>query len=119
MGLYVQRRLKLKPEKWLRLTTTEEHKNLLKQFLDQEHQMQLIIVLTPSAQLLPLTNFPLTQLKTKGTYTKQDISEKRLNFYKETTQAIPLIETLFYQQINFRCVFHKEKPRTSSKGKML
>lgn len=68
MGLYVQRRLKLKPEKWLRLTTTEEHKNLLKQFLDQEHQMQLIIVLTPSAQLLPLTNFPLTQLKTKGTH---------------------------------------------------
>lgn len=69
MGLYVQRRLKLKPEKWLRLTTTEEHKNLLKQFLDQEHQMQLIIVLTPSAQLLPLANFPLTQLKTKGTHT--------------------------------------------------
>lgn len=66
MGLYVQRRLKLKPEKWLRLTTTEEHKNLLKQFLDHENQMQLIIVLTPSAQLLPLANFPLTQLKTKG-----------------------------------------------------
>lgn len=88
MGLYVQRRLKLKPEKWLRLTTTEEHKILLKQFLDQEHQMQLIIVLTPSAQLLPLNNFPLTQLKTKGThthtYTQQNINGKRLNFYQES-----------------------------------
>lgn len=67
MGLYVQRRLKLKPEKWIRLTTTEEHKTTLKDFLDgSDHYMQLIVVLTPSAQLLPLVNFPLMQLKTKG-----------------------------------------------------
>lgn len=68
MGLYVQRRLKLKPEKWARLTTTEEHKNTIKDFLDGDQQMQLIVVLTPSAQLLPLVNFPLTQLKTKGIF---------------------------------------------------
>lgn len=68
MGLYVQRRLKLKPEKWARLTTTEEHKNTIKEFLDGDQQMQLIVVLTPSAQLLPLVNFPLTQLKTKGDF---------------------------------------------------
>ncbi|XP_031634969.1 dynein beta chain, ciliary-like, partial [Contarinia nasturtii] len=69
MGLYVQRRLKLKPEKWTRLTTTEEHKTTLKDFLDgSDDQIQLIVVLTPSAQLLPLVNFPLTQLKTKGIY---------------------------------------------------
>lgn len=68
MGSYVSRRLKLKPEKWLRLTTTEEHKNVIKQFLDQDNQMQLIIALTPSAQLIPLVNFPLTQLKTKGKF---------------------------------------------------
>lgn len=68
MGLYVQRRLKLKPEKWSRLTTTEEHKNTLKEFLDGDQQMQLIVVLTLSAQLLPVINFPLTQLKTKGDF---------------------------------------------------
>lgn len=71
MGLYVSRRLKLKPEKWARLTTTEEHKNTFKDFLDGDQQMQLIVVLTPSAQLLPLINFPLTQLKTKGEFSRK------------------------------------------------
>lgn len=71
MGIYVQRRLKLKPEKWARLTSTEEHKNTLKEFLDGDQQMQLIVVLTLSAQLLPLINFPLTQLKTKGNSLQQ------------------------------------------------
>lgn len=66
MGLYVQKRLKLKPEKWLRLTTLEEHKNTIREFLDYPNQMQLIIALTPSAQLIPLVTFPLTLLKTKG-----------------------------------------------------
>lgn len=70
MGLYVSRRLKLKPEKWSRLTTTEEHKNTFKDFLDGDQQMQLIVILTPSAQLLPLINFPLTQLKTKGDFSE-------------------------------------------------
>lgn len=68
MGLYVQRRLKLKPEKWARLTTAEEHKNTLKEFLDSDQHMQLIVVLTLSAQLLPLVGFPLAQLKTKGDF---------------------------------------------------
>lgn len=72
MGLYVQHRLKLKPEKWTRLTTTEEHKNTFKDFLDGDQQMQLIVVLTPSAQLLPLISFPLTQLKTKGNTEKEN-----------------------------------------------
>ena len=76
MGLYVQRRLKLKPEKWARLTTTEEHKNTIKDFLDGDQQMQLIVVLTPSAQLLPLVNFPLTQLKTKGNFFAKEEEEE-------------------------------------------
>lgn len=71
MGLYVQRRLKLKPEKWGRLTTAEEHKSTLKEFLDSDQHMQLIVVLTLSAQLLPLVNFPLAQLKTKGKFTQK------------------------------------------------
>lgn len=79
MGLYVQRRLKLKPEKWARLTTTEEHKNTLKEFLDGDQQMQLIVILTLSAQLLPVINFPLTQLKTKGDFPNEKFYEPFFN----------------------------------------
>lgn len=68
MGSYVQKTLKLKPEKWLRLTTVEEHKTILKDFLDKPEPVQLIIVLTQAAQLIPLITFPLTQLKSKGVY---------------------------------------------------
>lgn len=66
MGSFVQKTLKLKPEKWQRLTTVEEHKTVLKEFLDRPLPVVLIIVLTQSAQLIPCTSFPLTQLKSKG-----------------------------------------------------
>lgn len=66
MGSFVQKTLKLKPEKWLRLTAVEEHKAVLKEFLDRTHPVVLIIILTQSAQIVPTTSFPLTQLKSKG-----------------------------------------------------
>lgn len=66
MGSFVQKTLKLKPEKWMRLSTVEEHKSTIKEFLDRPLPMQLIVVLTQAAQLIPQTSFPLTQLKTKG-----------------------------------------------------
>lgn len=66
MGSFVQKTLKLKPEKWQRLTTVEEHKTVLKEFLDRPLPVVLIVVLTQSAQLIPCTSFPLTQLKSKG-----------------------------------------------------
>ena len=68
MGSYVQKTLKLKPEKWLRVITVEEHKNVLKEFLDRPTPIILIIILTPAAQLVPTTTFPLTQLKSNGVY---------------------------------------------------
>lgn len=68
MGSFVQKTLKLKPEKWLRLITVEEHKGVLKDFLDNTGTMVLIIILTQSAQIIPTTSFPLTQLKSKGVY---------------------------------------------------
>lgn len=70
MGSFVQKTLKLKPEKWLRLITFEEHKAVLKDFVDKPHPTVLIIILTQSAQLVPLVNFPLAQLKSKGTVKK-------------------------------------------------
>lgn len=66
MGSFVQKTLKLKPEKWMRLSTVEEHKTTIKEFMDRPIPMQLIVVLTQAAQLIPQTSFPLTQLKTKG-----------------------------------------------------
>lgn len=68
MGSFVQKTLKLKPEKWMRLSTVEEHKSTIKEFLDRSIPIQLIVVLTQAAQLIPQTSFPLTQLKTKGVY---------------------------------------------------
>lgn len=68
MGSFVQKTLKLKPEKWMRLATVEEHKSTIKEFLDRPHPMQLIVVLTQAAQLIPQTSFPLTQLKSKGIF---------------------------------------------------
>ena len=58
----------MKPEKWQRLLTFEEHKNTIKDFLDYPLPMVLVVILTQSAQLLPVTSFPLAQLKSKGVY---------------------------------------------------
>lgn len=68
MGSYVQKTLKLKPEKWLRVITVEEHKLVIREFLDRPFPMVLIIILTQAAQLVPATSFPLSQLKSKGVY---------------------------------------------------
>lgn len=68
MGSYVIKTLKLKPEKWIRVQTFEEHKAMIKEFLDKPLPSVLVILLTPAAQLVPTTVFPLTQLKTKGVY---------------------------------------------------
>ena len=58
----------MKPEKWQRLLTFEEHKTVIKDFLDLPCHMVLVIQFTQSAQLLPVLTFPLTQLKSKGKY---------------------------------------------------
>ena len=68
MGSYVIKTLKLKPEKWQRVITLEESKAIIKEFLDRAVPVVLIIILTPAAQLVPSTTFPLSQLKSKGVY---------------------------------------------------
>ena len=59
MGSFVIKSLKLKPEKWTRVITVEEHKAIIKEFLDRPVPMVLIIILTQAAQLLPSTTFHL------------------------------------------------------------
>lgn len=66
LGNYVQKTLKLKPEKWTRMLSTEENKAVVKRFLERPHPVLLVIVLTQSAQLIAANGFPLPQLKNKG-----------------------------------------------------
>lgn len=74
LGMFVQKTLKLKPEKWSRLMATEEHKAVVMKFLERPSPMLLVIILTPTAQLVASNTFPLVQLKNKGTfqYTAQE-----------------------------------------------
>lgn len=67
LGTFVQKTLKLKPEKWTRMMASEEHKNVITKFLERPYLIVLIIILTPTAQLIASGGFPLTQLKSKGT----------------------------------------------------
>lgn len=66
LGNYVQKTLKLKPEKWTRMLAGEENKAVVKKFLERPHPTLLVIVLTQTAQLIAANGFPLPQLKNKG-----------------------------------------------------
>ncbi|XP_044764909.1 dynein beta chain, ciliary [Coccinella septempunctata] len=68
LGSFVQKSLKLKPEKWTRMISIEEHKAVVMKFLERPFPITLIIVLTPAAQLVALNSFPLPQLKNKGVF---------------------------------------------------
>lgn len=65
LGTFVQKILKLKPEKWSRMMTIEDHKAVVMKFLERSFPNLLIIILTPSAQLQASNCFPVA-LKTKG-----------------------------------------------------
>ncbi|XP_058791425.1 dynein beta chain, ciliary [Phymastichus coffea] len=68
LGSVVQKSLKLKHEKWHRLTVTEDHRNILLDFLDNPVPAALFVVLTPTAQLVPSCGFPIPCQRTKGVY---------------------------------------------------
>lgn len=68
LSVFVQKALKLKPEKWTRMMANEDHKAVVKKFLERPIPMLLVIVLTPTAQLVASNGFPLAQLKSKGVY---------------------------------------------------
>lgn len=78
LGNYVQKTLKLKPEKWTRMLATEENKAVIKKFLERPHPVVLIVVLTQTAQLIATNGFPLPQLKNKGENFYNSLS---LSFY--------------------------------------
>lgn len=66
IGAFVQKSLKLKPEKWGRLLLTEEYRNAVHDFLDNPLPAALFVALTPNAQLVACTSFPVPCQRTKG-----------------------------------------------------
>lgn len=66
VGGIVQKSLKLKPDKWIKLLQHEEYRNMLLDFLDNPVPAALFVVLTPSAQLIPSCGFPIPCQRTKG-----------------------------------------------------
>ncbi|XP_033341681.2 dynein heavy chain at 93AB [Megalopta genalis] len=68
IGGFVQKSLKLKPEKWARLLLTEEYRNAVMDFLDNPVPAALFVVLTPNAQLVASCSFPIPCQRTKGIY---------------------------------------------------
>lgn len=67
IGSYVVKSLKLKPEKWMRVLSIEEHRTTLRDFLDKPYPILLVVVLTHAAQLVPVVSFPC-YLKNKAVY---------------------------------------------------
>lgn len=66
VGGFVQKSLKLKPEKWGRLLLIEEYRNAVLDFLDNPVPAALFVVLTPNAQLVASSSFPIPCQRTKG-----------------------------------------------------
>ncbi|XP_049878702.1 dynein beta chain, ciliary [Pectinophora gossypiella] len=67
IGSYAVKSLKLKPEKWTRVLGIEEHRSTLKDFVDKPLPILLVVVLTHTAQLVPVISFPC-YLKNKAVY---------------------------------------------------
>ena len=83
IGGFVQKSLKLKPEKWARLLLTEEYRNAVFDFLDNPLPAALFVALTPNAQLVASTSFPIPCQRTKGeqrTLEDFSFSPKFVNF---------------------------------------
>lgn len=72
IGAFVQKSLKLKPEKWGRLLLTEEYRNAVHDFLDNPLPAALFVALTPNAQLVACTSFPVPCQRTKGENEKEN-----------------------------------------------
>lgn len=75
IGGFVQKSLKLKPEKWARLLLTEEYRNAVLDFVDNPLPAALFIALTPNAQLVASTSFPIPCQRTKGEYDNKNFPQ--------------------------------------------
>ncbi|XP_076314627.1 dynein beta chain, ciliary-like [Tachypleus tridentatus] len=88
---YIQLSLKIKPDKWTKMLSVEENKQLIMDFLDKADKDTLIFTDCGSGQLIPLSDFP-SILKTKAVY-----------FIKHVNKAVPkenIHKTLMYGDLS-------------------
>ncbi|XP_053308775.1 dynein axonemal heavy chain 9 [Spea bombifrons] len=57
---YVLKTLKLKPDRWQKCVSAEEHRQILQEFLDKAEHPVLVVALNPAGQLVPALEFPNT-----------------------------------------------------------
>lgn len=89
IGAFVQKSLKLKPEKWGRLLLTEEYRNAVLDFLDNPLPAALFVALTPNAQLVASCSFPIPCQRTKGELDEGNSAKRHASsvFYRITVQV--------------------------------
>ncbi|XP_022235142.1 dynein beta chain, ciliary-like, partial [Limulus polyphemus] len=74
---YIELSLKIKPDKWTKMLSVEDNKQLIMDFLDKADRHTLIFADSGSGQLTPLSDFP-SILKAKAVY-----------FIKHVKEAVP------------------------------
>lgn len=92
MGNYIIKIMKVKVDKWIRVVTTDETLNTLKEFVDQPLPLLLVVVLTSANQLLPVTTFPC-YMRNKAIY-----------FVKNRVDAVPkenFVDMLNYGECSY------------------
>lgn len=94
----MQKSLKLKPEKWGRLLLTEEYRNVVLDFLDKPLPAALFVVLTPNAQLVASSSFPISCQRTKGEFCVMTVCEIDFNRNKKKKEL-----RIFIHFISFHC----------------
>ncbi|XP_024875279.1 dynein beta chain, ciliary [Temnothorax curvispinosus] len=99
IGGFVQKSLKLKPEKWGRLLLTEDYRNVVLDFLDKPLPVALFVVLTPNAQLVASSSFPIPCQRTKGVYAIK-IKEAPLPRDKEGCSAMLIVGDLSHRIVD-------------------
>ncbi|XP_067212065.1 dynein beta chain, ciliary [Linepithema humile] len=99
IGGFVQKSLKLKPEKWGRLLLTEEYRNVVLDFLDKPLPAALFVVLTPNAQLVASSNFPMPCQRTKGVYAVK-VKQVSLPKDKEGCSAMLIVGDLSHRIVD-------------------
>ncbi|KYN05431.1 Dynein beta chain, ciliary [Cyphomyrmex costatus] len=99
IGGFVQKSLKLKPEKWGRLLLTEEYRNMVLDFLDKPLPIALFVVLTPNAQLVASSSFPIPCQRTKGVYAVK-VTQAPLPKDKEACSAMLIVGDLSHRIVD-------------------
>lgn len=81
---YTLRSMRLKPEKWSKMASNEDHFLLITEFLNNPQEKVLIISLNPILQLVPFMGFP-APFKSKAVY-----FAKRLNI-RATVENVRMV----------------------------